>query len=183
MIRYLIFFISFFIFFSPGIKAQLSPQSADEILKEAYEQAAKENKNVFVMFHASWCVWCHRMDSSINDITCKKFFDDNFIIRHLTVDESKGKQNLENPGADDLRNKYHGDGQGIPFWLILDKDGNLLTDSKIREEGAAAETGYNIGCPANEKEVNWFLKILQRTSKINAQEMEAIRKRFRKNEK
>ena len=182
MMRHITFVIIFFIFFSSGVKAQLSPPSADEILKEAYNQAAKENKNVFVMFHASWCIWCHRMDSSMNDKACKKFFDDNFVIRHLTVDESKDKQNLENPGADDLRNKYHGDGQGIPFWLILDKDGNLLTDSKIREEGAAAGTGSNIGCPANEKEVDYFLKILQQTSKIDAQEMEAIRKRFRKNE-
>ena len=182
MMRYSAFVIAFLIFFSSIVKAQLSPPSADKILKEAYEDAAKENKNVFVTFHASWCVWCHKMDSSMNDKACKKFFADNFIILHLTVDESKDKKNLENPGADDLRKKYHGEGQGIPFWLILDKDSNLLADSKMRVEGAAADLGDNIGCPASEKEVDYFLKLLQQTSKINAQELDAIRKRFRQNE-
>ena len=54
-------------------------RSATEILNEANAQAAKENKNVFVIFHASWCGWCHKMDSAMNDPVCKKFFDDNFI--------------------------------------------------------------------------------------------------------
>ena len=76
-----------------------SPASATDVLKEAYQQAAKENKNVFVIFHASWCGWCHKMDKSMNDPICKKFFDDNYIIRHLVVDEAKDKKNLENPGA------------------------------------------------------------------------------------
>src|SRR5690242_9207413 len=107
-----------FLFAFKIINAQPSPASADEILKEACQQAAKEKKNVFIMFHASWCVWCHRMDSSMNDPTCKKFFDDNYVIRHLVVDESKDKKNLENPGANEMRNKYGGDNQGIPYWLI-----------------------------------------------------------------
>lgn len=162
---------------------QPSPPSTNDILKEAYNLAAKENKNVMVIFHASWCVWCHRMDSSINDETCKQFFDDNFVIRHLVVDESKDKQNLENPGADDFRRKYGGDGLGIPFWLIFDKNGKLLADSKMRPEGAGFDVaGDNTGCPANEKEVNYFLKILQKTSKINAAQMDAVRKRFREND-
>ena len=37
---------------------------ADEILNEAYDEAAKENKNVFVMFHTSWRVCCHKMNES-----------------------------------------------------------------------------------------------------------------------
>jgi thiol-disulfide isomerase/thioredoxin len=162
--------------------SQKTPLSADDILKEAYGQAAKQNKNVFVIFHASWCVWCHRMDSSMNDKACRKFFEDNYVIRHLTVDESKDKQNLQNPGADDLRKKYYGDGQGIPFWLIFDKDGNLLADSKMRADGANPETGDNTGCPASEKEVTYFLRVLEQTSKINQQQQEVIRKRFRQNE-
>src|SRR5258705_8035238 len=103
--------------------AQRGPLSADEIMQEAMQQAAKEKKNVLIIFHASWCGWCHKMDSSINDKTCKNFFDNNYVVRHLVVDESKDKKNLENPGADELRTKYHGDGQGIPFWLVFDKDG------------------------------------------------------------
>ena len=73
------------------VKAQPMAPSANDILKEAYQQATKENKNVFVMFHASWCGWCHRMDNSMNDETCKNFFTDNYVIRHLVVDESADK--------------------------------------------------------------------------------------------
>lgn len=162
--------------------AQPAPQSADEIMKDARKQADKEHKNVFVMFHASWCGWCHRMDNSMNDEACKKFFTDNYVIRHLVVDESADKLNLENPGAKELRTKYYGDGQGIPYWLIFDKEGKLLSDCKIREKDAAPESGNNIGCPSSEKEVAYFLDILKKTSGLNTAQLEIIRKRFREND-
>ena len=76
------------------------------------------------------------------------------------VDESRDKKNLENPGADELRTKYHGDDEGIPFWLIFDKDGNLLADSQIEPKGASLDTkGENIACPATEKEVAYFIEV------------------------
>lgn len=159
-----------------------SPASANNILKEACQQAAKENKNVFVIFHASWCGWCHKMDTSMNDPVCKAFFDNNYVVRHLVVDESKDKLALENPGANEMKIKYNGDGQGIPFWLVFDKDGKLLFDSKMRATGEGQDKGDNIGCPASEKEVVAFIDILQKTSPLNAGQLEIIRKRFRKNE-
>jgi len=168
---------------STTIRAQSGPLSANEIMQEAMQLAAKEKKNVLIIFHASWCGWCHKMDSSINDKTCKKFFDNNYVIRHLVVDESKDKQNLDNPGADELRTKYNGDNEGIPFWLVFDKDGNLLADSQLRPEGASLQTkGQNVGCPAAEKEVAHFISVLKKTSHINKSEQAAIEKRFRQNE-
>ena len=162
------------------VKAQPMAPSANDILKEAYQQAAKENKKVFIMFHASWCGWCHKMDNSMNDPACKKFFDDSYVIRHLVVDEAKDKKGLEN---NELRTKYNGDGVGIPFWLLFDKDGKLLSDSKMRKEGEGPEKGDNIGCPASEKEVASFIEILKKTSSINNDQVEIVRKRFRENEK
>jgi thiol-disulfide isomerase/thioredoxin len=176
------FALAFILLCSVAVIAQPSPPSANDILKEAYQMAAKENKNVFIMFHASWCGWCHRMDKSMNDSTCKKFFDDNFVIRHLVVDESDDKKNLENPGANELRTKYYGDGQGIPFWLVLDKDGKLLADSKERSAGQGQESGQNIGCPAAANEVEYFISILKKTSKLTSSQLEVIRKRFREND-
>ncbi|MFI5185180.1 MAG: thioredoxin family protein [Chitinophagales bacterium] len=172
---------SFFIF--GNVRAQQKPLSANEILQNALRQASQEKKNVLIIFHASWCGWCHKMDSSINDQSCKKFFDDNYVIRHLVVDETRDKKNLENPGANELRLKYHGNDEGIPFWLIFDKDGNLLADSQIRPEDANPDTkGENVGCPAVEKEVNYFIEVLKKTSTITEEQQAAIQKRFRQNE-
>ena len=38
-----------------AVKAQEAAAPAALVLKEAYQRAAKEKKNVFVIFYASWC--------------------------------------------------------------------------------------------------------------------------------
>ena len=163
--------------------AQEPPVSADAIMKEAYATAKKENKKVFVIFHASWCGWCRKMDTSMNDASCKKFFNDNFVVRHMVVDESKDKKNLETPGGQEFKIKYRGEGTGLPFWLIFDNNGNLLADAKIRPAGATIDAeGNNTGCPANEEEVNYFIEVLKKTTSLKNDELEIIKKRFRKNE-
>ncbi|MBM3416530.1 MAG: DUF255 domain-containing protein [Bacteroidetes bacterium] len=151
---------------------------ATEILQDACRQASKENKKVFVMFTASWCGWCHRMDKSMQDEDIKKYFDDNFLIRHFVVDEFGDKKNLETTGAASLRTKYGGDGQGIPFWLIFDKDGNLIADS-MRPDDLGNK--MNTGCPADEREVNYFITVLKKTTGLSNDQLEKISKRFRKN--
>ena len=178
----LCFFVVAFLL-SGKVFAQTSPLSTDEILKEAYQTAAKENKKVFIIFHASWCGWCHKMDKSMNDESCKEFFDNNFVIRHLVVDESRDKKHLENPGAKEFRKKYGGENQGIPYWLIFDKDGKLLADSKIRSEGAGLDTeGDNSGCPATVQEVQFFIGVLKKITNPTKEQLAAIEKRFRQND-
>lgn len=118
----------------------------------------------------------------MNDMACKKMFDDNYVTCHLTVDELKDKKNLETPGADDLRAKYHGEKVGLPFWLILDKKGKLLADSRIRKPGVSLdEPGDNMGCPASNEEVSYFIKILEETSGLNEKQLKVIEDRFMKN--
>ena len=46
--------VSFMIAFAGIVNAQ----TATEILTKAQNQAKVENKNVFLIFHASWCGWC-----------------------------------------------------------------------------------------------------------------------------
>ena len=156
-----------------------SQSSAEDILKEAKKIAAKEKKNIFILFHASWCGWCHRMDSAMNDPEIRQFFTDNYVIRHLVILESPGKRHLENHGAMALLHKYKGNDQGIPYWLIFDKKGNLLADSKIRPEGATLEAGYNSGYPAHEKEAFHFINTIRQTSSLQQEQLLLIEKRFR----
>src|SRR5918993_1883125 len=89
--------------------------SADEILKPAYAKAAKQNKKVLVIFHASWCGWCRKMDTSLADHSVKPLIDKNYETVHLTVYESPNKKALENPGALELLTKHGGADQGLPY--------------------------------------------------------------------
>lgn len=146
-------------------------QNSGSIMAAAYKKAAKEHKNVFVLFHASWCGWCKKLDASMEDVTTKKYFDDNYVTVHLTVMEI-GQPNT--PGADVFLKKYKGEKAGLPFFIIMDKAGNRLGDSFFN--------GENMGCPAAETEVNAFVELLKKTSKINEEQQQAVVARFRKNE-
>ena len=157
-------------------------EPAEKIMNEAFAQASKEGKNVIVMFHASWCGWCKKMDASFKDESCKEFFDKNYVITHLVVLESKGKENLENPGAKAIFDKYAGGSSGIPFWLIYDSKGNLLEDALMPSVGRDGQpTKANIGCPASDAEVEQFVGKIRRTSKITEPQLLIIAERFKKN--
>ena len=69
----------------------------------------------------------------MNDGSVKRYFDKNFVTTHLTIKESPNKKMQENPGAEELYYKYGGgDNQGIPYWLIFDKNGKPLADSRLK---------------------------------------------------
>ena len=164
------------------VKAQ-TPEPAQDVVNAALKKASAEKKHVIVLFHASWCGWCHKMDDAMNDATVKKFFDDNYVTTHITVQESAKNKGLENPGGEALSKKYNGDKAGLPFWVILDKDGFLMGDSFIRPEGVGTDIpGDNMGCPANAGEVAAFVAVLKKTSKLTDSELAIINARFRKNE-
>lgn len=155
--------------------AQQTPPSANEVLQTAFGKAKVEKKKVFIIFHASWCGWCHKMDSALNDPACKNFFETNYIFEHLTIHESADNKNLENPGAEELFKKYAAKTEGIPFWLIYNAEGDVIADSKL-------PNGDNIGCPAADTEVKQFIAILKKTATLSAREEKAIFERFRKNQ-
>lgn len=155
--------------------AQNRVPSAEEVLQPAYAQAAKENKNVLLIFHASWCGWCIKMDSSLQDRKVKPLIDNNYVTAHLTVYESPNKKDQENPGALEFLTKQGGADQGLPYWMILDKTGKLLADAQYKP-------GENSGCPAKEEEVAHFINVLKKTSALNGEQLKVIEKRFREND-
>ncbi len=157
--------------------AQAPAESADVILKAAYKKAKKQKKNVFVIFHASWCGWCRKMDKAMQDESCKKFFDDNYITVHLVIQESAGKEHLNNPGADQFAKDNGGDRAGLPYWLILNPKGKVLTNANAKADNSSS----NLGCPASEEEVATFIAKLKKTSKLNDEALEIIGTRFKKN--
>ena len=165
--RIKLLFFSFFFFAGLTVLTAQEQLSAAAVIEKASVQAKKENKKVFVIFHASWCSWCKKMDNHMASESLKPLFDKNYVITHLTVQESPKNKNLENPGADELMKKWKADKAGIPFFVILDAKGNLLEDSFNAK-------GENLGCPASPEEVAEFRRILKNTSKLTDKELDLI---------
>ena len=170
-----VFVIAFI--FNQEVIAQLPPP-ASQVVNEARKLASEQKKNIFILFHASWCHWCHKMDSAMNDKSIRNFFTDNYVIRHLVVLESAEKKHLENEGALAMLYDYNGMNQGIPYWIVLDSTGKLLADSRIPAENGG-NGGFNSGYPANEKEAAYFIRVLQKTSSLKPAELKRIETRFR----
>lgn len=139
-----------------------STPTAATLMADAQKKAAKENKKIFVKFRASWCGWCKRMDEFMNRPEFKNIFLDNYVIVALTVMESKDKKDLENLGADKLMADWGGAQAGLPFTVILDKNGKKLADSMAMLPGA--DKPQNIGHPAKKEEIEHFMKMLKSTA-------------------
>jgi thiol-disulfide isomerase/thioredoxin len=161
--------------------AATTPPAAAEIIKQACAEAAASNKKVMVLFHASWCGWCHKLDTFMASPACKPLFDQSFVVCHLTVAESPDKLDLENPGAEELYDKYADKNSGIPFFLILTPDGAVIADSRIKPVGAKpGSSGDNIGYPASKEEVTYFLRVLHETTTLTGNQLKIIREKLSK---
>ncbi|MES2266005.1 MAG: thioredoxin family protein [Bacteroidota bacterium] len=176
----LVLFVLFAV--KPGFAQTAALPASDIVLKESYARAAKENKKVMLIFHASWCGWCKKMEASLADAAIKPLIDKNYVVATLDVMEQPAKKNLENPGSLEVMTKLKGEKSGLPFWVILDAKGKVLGDSQVRPEGASLDTyGDNVGCPASPSEVAYFTKLLKATSKLNDEQLAIIAKRFAQN--
>ncbi|OYQ33166.1 hypothetical protein CHU92_13590 [Flavobacterium cyanobacteriorum] len=156
------------IFLTIYLKGGAQPQlTASAVMEKAFATARKENKKVFLIFQASWCSWCRKMDSQMALPQLKPLFDRYYVITHLDVQEPPKKKDLENPGAEGLLAQYNGSDSGVPFFVILDTQGKVLEDSLDSNK-------ENIGCPATKEETEEFIRILKNTSKLTNKELALI---------
>lgn len=146
-------------------------EKADIVLNKALKEAKAKKKNVLLVFHASWCGWCKMMEKNMNLPETKPLFEKNFVTAYLDVQERGEKKNLENPGGQEMMNKYKGQNAGLPFWLVITPKGQVLADS-------FDEKGDNLGSPATPEEVHSFLAKLEKSSKLNKEELQTIEKVF-----
>jgi thiol:disulfide interchange protein len=166
----LILLTAFLIASSSLINAQ---ESVDILMNRSLTEAIASDKHVLVKFEASWCGWCHRMTKNINNKKVAKFFNENYVVLPIVVFENGDQVSLENPGSRELVTTYKGDRAGLPFWVILDATGMLVTDS-------FNEKGNNLGCPASQEEVTAFIEKLKATSKMTGKDEKNIAMIFTK---
>lgn len=146
-------------------------EKADVVVNKAITEAKAGKKNVLLIFHASWCKWCKMMEKNMDFPETKPIFDKRFVTAYIDVQERGDKKSLENPGGQELMNKYNGENAGLPFWLILNPKGEVLADSFDAK-------GENLGSPATPEEVATFIAKIEKSSKLNKEEAQIIEKVF-----
>jgi thiol-disulfide isomerase/thioredoxin len=157
-----------------GIFQGTAQESVSKLLAKAQTEAKKDGKSIFIKFEASWCGWCRKMTKDMKAKSTKKFFDDHFVTVAVVVKESKMNKKLENPGGGDLIKKYNNgsDRVGLPFWVILDSNLKVITDS-------FDSNNQNLGGPASPEEVNEFItKLKMAIPKFSNADAVMIRKQF-----
>ncbi len=151
---------------APALAA--TPSSAKVLLSRATAEAKAGNKNVMLIFHASWCGWCKKMDAMLESPEFAKTFDKSFVITHVVVLENPDKKNLENEGGAALMAKFGGATAGLPFFVILNGKGEKIGDSFLANK-------QNMGFPSEPQEVSTFMALMKKTApKMTAAELTSL---------
>jgi uncharacterized protein YyaL (SSP411 family) len=140
-----------------ALAAKPNARTAASIVASAESKAGKSKKNVLLLFHASWCSWCHKLDDFLKRPDIEPIMDANYVTIHVVVQESEDKKDLDNPGGDALLEKLGGKDQGIPYYAVLSPTNKTLAVS-------TNEKGENIGYPGSKNEIALFMKMLTSTA-------------------
>jgi thiol:disulfide interchange protein len=131
---------------------------AQSLIQAAVQTAKLQGKTVLLDFGASWCEWCHYMDKAFNAPELNKLIAENYVIVHLTVQESKEKAALENPGAAEILEEIGASKAGIPVLVGVDANGNRIANSLLMPKNG------NIGYPVTAEEIRAFGVFLEKTA-------------------
>lgn len=151
------------------------PEGAKPILDAAIKEADASHRTVFLIFHASWCKWCTRLDAVLESPDVNKIIREHYVVVHLDVQERGDKvRTLENPGGNAIMNTLGGENTGLPFYVFLDGAGKKIADSKVI--GPSKE---NIGYPGSAEEARQFDRILRETApQMTGEERAMVMKHF-----
>jgi thiol-disulfide isomerase/thioredoxin len=152
---------------SPAItESGPTPKPAARLLASAEARAQQSGKNVLVIFHASWCGWCRKLERFLALPDVRQSIEASYEVVWLDVDERPAKKQLENPGADALYAKWS-NREGLPAYAALNPAGELLA----RDPG--------VGFPVEPQEITAFLSFLRQTApRLGPADLDRIRSAF-----
>ncbi len=139
-------------------------QDARTVLQAALDRASAEDKKVLLTFGAPWCGWCHKLEDFLARSEIQSILARDFVVQKIDVDRM-------NSGQDVLKTYRPDESGGIPWTVVLDGKGTKLATSD-RLEGPVK----NIGYPAEPKEIDAYLGMLQeQTRRITKTELARVR--------
>jgi thioredoxin 1 len=100
------------VIYAPGIDAH-------EEIKQAVAQAAKQHKNVLIVFGANWCYDCHVLDLAFHRPDLTSVLQKNYEVVHVDVGEGDKNQDIMQQYGVPMK-------KGIPALAVLDSHGKLL---------------------------------------------------------
>jgi len=99
------------VIYAPGLDAH-------EEIQQALAHAAREHKNVLIVFGANWCYDCHVLDLAFHRPEMSAILQRSYEVVHVDVGEFNRNT--------DLMQKYGVPQQKIPSLAVLDGKGKLL---------------------------------------------------------
>jgi thioredoxin-related protein len=148
--------------FAGSSLAAETPPGADQVLAQARMQASEQHKNIFLIFSASWCGYCRKLDALLASPEVNPIIARHYVIARLSVSEEYRRVNPKpnSPGAEELVSKLGGPKGPVPFFAFLDSNGKLIINScrPVKDKPA----GENIGFPVEPNEIAWFMTMLRK---------------------
>ena len=157
-----------------GPIALAGPPAAESVLTAAAKAGKPGKKNILVVFHASWCGWCRKLEGVLSAPSAKEILERHYERAGLTVLERGEKEALENAGAEELLASIAGKDAGLPFTAVLDRKSRLPIATSN-----TSGPGTNIGFPGKADELDRFVGMLRKGApRMTAAEAETIRAAF-----
>lgn len=149
---------------------------AQSVVATAQARAAREGKNVLILFEASWCRWCRKFDVLLADPALRAAWERSYAVAKINVRERGEFKRLENPGWEPLMKRLRGrDEMDVPYMAVLDPRGKKLADSLRIGDGPIPS---NAGYPALPEEVSAFVATVARTGRFTPDEIGLLKARF-----
>ncbi len=136
-----------------------APDPAQILVNNAVAKAQGSDKHVLIIFRATWCKWCVRLEKAFENPQIGKIIDEHFVVATLNVFERGDKvQTFENPGAREIIARYGNKDSGLPFLAFLDAKGTLIANSNVMP------AQQNIGYPGSKDEIVAFIRLLKKAA-------------------